>query len=129
MINYNQNFFSSSIPEAFTEDQIQLKNKFESTYHDLEALVQLGSLNKHNLLSIYIKGINHTGSASCAGTELGTQHIFEGLVNKPNDKSLVTYDDYVVSELMHAIARAISTGCMSPDELIKEKSIVTSRAL
>ncbi len=131
-VNYAQNFFSSSTPEALTDDQMQLKNKFDSIYHELEALVRLGSekggLNKNDLLNIYIQGINSTNGTSCAETEFGTQHIFDGILSKHNPKLLGTHDDYVMSELMHALARGVSIGCMSFDAILEGKGHVSLRA-
>ena len=111
--------FDRKLPDILAmiaEDQKRMKDKFESIREKLEAQVLLGSkqggLNKDDLLSIYVNGKQTSdylqGRARLAGIESG------------NPRGHSCHDEYVVNELVHAIARAISIGHMSPDVIYKD---------
>ena len=109
--NHKQTFFSS------TDDESILKNNFESVCRELDTLVQLGAenggLSKKDLLGIYVKGISTNAPVHYAGTELGTQYFFEAILGKNNhSRTLSNHNEYVMTELIYAIARAVSIGNM-----------------
>lgn len=112
---HKQSFFSSndqdeSLERHLNDQQSVIKHTFETICQELETR----GWGKDALLDIYIKGI-HTGEkAFYPGTELGTQSFFEDILGKENStRSIGNHDDYVIAELICAIARAISIGNMS----------------
>ena len=120
--NYNQNFFSNSATELLSEEDVLLRNKFESISEDLDALVQLGAdkggLSKDDLLAIYIKGKN----SSVEILDADTQQFFSEMISKRNNRSFASHDDYVINELVSAIARAISRGRMRAETIYTSNS-------
>ena len=126
--------FDRSLPDILVmiaQDQKRMHDKFESIREALETQLLLGSkqggLNKEDLLAIYVKGQQTSdylqGRPRYAGMESGTQHFFEaihGHAKKSSTTFITSHDDYVVHELVHAIARAVSIGHMSPDVIYKD---------
>ncbi len=127
--------FNRSLPEILmiiAQDQQRMKEKFESIFETLEAQMRLsseqGGLNKQDLLDIYVKGMRTSdylqGRVHYAGMESGTQHFFDAIKkHEPTSRYSNTssqHDAYVVHELIHAIARAISIGHISPDAIYKD---------
>jgi hypothetical protein len=86
--------------------------KFDEIYTGLINMLAAGELDKEKLLRLYIKGMNTsdylTGRVRHADLENGTDHFSraikkaQGLPDQPTDQA---HDDYVVTELMHALAR------------------------
>lgn len=109
-ISYNRGM--SEISNRIIDEQIRIKHKFESIRPHLEAL------DKNDLLSIYIKWMNHADNEDeknvYAGTEHGYQQFFEPIIG--NQEMMPTnHQEYIKNQLVIAIARAVSVGHMHLD--------------
>ena len=108
------------------EENKRLVSDFESTKNLLNAMVNAGELTKNDLLDLYIKKRTQSdylkGRMHAAGKEhYGTQRIFE-VISRATTPEVVApflggHDKLVTDELVHAIARAISIGDMTAEEV------------
>lgn len=119
--------FDRDLPDILAriaDDQKRMKDKFESIRHQLETQVLLGSkqggLNQQDLLDIYVNGMqtsDYLGLRACfSGLESGRTDWLDAIKRRV----VGCHDEYLVKELVHAIARAISIGHMSPDVIYKD---------
>ena len=110
----------------------QMLKEFSDHKDRLKALVDEGQLDKEQLLTIYIKGLNKpdnsgylAGRIRQVGMEYGNQDFFARAIdNVGSDLSIRSsnssdvFDVIIVEELVHAIARAMATTHdLSPDEV------------
>lgn len=108
------------------EENKRLVSDFEAAKNLLNTMVSAGELTKNNLLDIYIKQRPQSdylkGRMYAAGKEhYGTQRIFEAISRATTpevvEPFLGGHDKLVTDELVHAIARAISIGDMTADDV------------
>ncbi|ETO94472.1 hypothetical protein [Legionella oakridgensis] len=111
-----------------TEDK-RLQEEFESLRHRLTAMVAAGELSKADLLKLYVKGMATSdylqGRVQYVGTEHGTQHFFEAITQAQKEPEALVltkeqYDEHIIAELIHALARAISIGDMPAERVFAQ---------
>ncbi|WP_019215572.1 OTU domain-containing protein [Legionella tunisiensis] len=116
---------SEILAKIAAEDQ-RLRDEFDQTLNQLTASVVAGEVTKEELLEIYIKGMAKSdylqGRIKYVGLEHGNQRFFEAIESaKPGAKIKAvkldsgSHDEQVITELVHAIARAISIGQLNPN--------------
>ena len=102
---------------------------FEQAYDRLAVMVAVGELNKDDLLAMYVKNMTNSdylaGRVACINAEHGTQHFFDAIirVQRGLQKGALPADDndqYIIDELIHALARAISIGQMSAENVFSQ---------
>jgi hypothetical protein len=115
---------SAILVKIAAEDQ-RLLEKFTHTVNQLTSSVLAGEVTKEELLEIYVKSMAKSdylqGRVKYVGLEHGNQHFFEAIESaKPGAKIKAvklasdSYDKQVITELVHAVARAISIGQLDP---------------
>ena len=121
-----------SLTEILTkiaEENKHLVHEFENTRNRLSAMVAAGELNKQDLLAIYIKGMATSdylpGRVKYIGIEHGNQDFFAAIMKAQQgvaavELSTASYDEQVINELVHGIARAVSIGHMNAADVFAE---------
>ncbi|WP_133128146.1 OTU domain-containing protein [Legionella nagasakiensis] len=119
----------SEILAIIAEEDKQLCEEFASLKHRLMTMVAAGELNKADLLKLYVKGMPTSdylqGRVKCVGTEYGTQHFFEAITQAQKEPEAIVlteeqYDEAMINELVHALARAISIGDMPEEQVFAQ---------
>lgn len=114
----------AEIHAAIAVEDKRLVDTFEETHHRLMTMVIAGELSKQDLLSMYVKGMANSdylvGRVAYVGVEHGNQHFFDAILNTQRgnaQEAISTGDEAIMTELVHALARAITIGQMNADEL------------
>lgn len=112
------------ILKEIAEDDKRINSEFEANKTRLTTMVFAGELNKKDLVTLYVNGMNNSdylqGRTKYVGIEHGNQHFFETLRAAQKGQEVVspqkgTYDEQVVAALIGGIARAVSIGQMDPN--------------
>lgn len=118
-----------------SDDRMNIKQQFLSIYNDLKLQVSRATLTKADLIAIYVSGADRCRNLKdlrhSAGLEVGTQRFFETMIateNSATNEVVSSHDEYIIRELILAIARAISLGYMSPSVIYKDNMESTTRA-
>ncbi len=107
-------------------EEQRLIAEFEGLRNNLNHMLKDGTLTKNKLLELYIKGMPTSdylqGRVRHVDEEQGHSYFSSALDSAPGvgqdrHSPLHTYDEDVSVELVHAIARAISLGHMSADDV------------
>ena len=109
--------------EIAAEDK-RLVDAFESAYDRLAVMVAAGELSKDDLLAMYIKGMATSdylsGRVAHVCAEHGSQQFFDEIIQAQRGEQssvLSAPGDDTVNELVHALARAMTIGQMSEENV------------
>ena len=110
----------SDIHAKLTDEDDALRARFERAYAALIAT----DIKKSDLFSVYFKHLVRCTDSPCHETPIGTEHgnqlFFAAIVRQtkqPVFESSERYDEQITQELRIAIARAVSLGYLSLDDV------------
>lgn len=95
---------------------------FEHNRNRLESMVLAGELDKQNLINIYVGGLGKSDYLS-GHTQHGSQQFFTELMARVKGEAPIIsmgsepYEAQVISELIHAISRAIAIGHLDAEQV------------
>ncbi|VEH13882.1 OTU domain-containing protein [Legionella jordanis] len=122
------------ILQRIAEDERRILTEFESTKRRLMAAVDAGEIDKKQLLDIYISGLTQSDYfRGYVGVEHGTEDFFRSLKQKAHQGEIIrmptgNQEKEVTTQLVHAIARAISIGQLQPAVVFDKIEQVQNRA-
>ena len=111
---------------AIAREDKRLVVAFDNAYDRLAVMVAAGELNKDDLLAMYVKGMVASdylsGRIAHVCIEHGNQHFFDAIIRaqrgvQQESRPAGDNDRFIVDELVHALARAITIGQMSADNI------------
>lgn len=96
--------------------EAHVKMAYEKHHTRLLTMVNAGELSKDDLLNLYIKGMNR--SDYLVGRVKHVDHeyqsdFFSRAIARPTHAADISFEDAMIAELVHALARAMSIGHLS----------------
>lgn len=123
LVNHEVDLDLECILAEIDQDNIRLIESFETTRDRLLTMLEDGEASKDKLLLVYINGMQHSdyldGRVKYIGLEYGNEAFFSALdnarhkINTPH----TSYDEQITTELVHALARAVSIGQMNEQDI------------